>query len=1441
MTDSVEGADNATNDDNCRTVRPVAKTAGQRRKVIVRRKKSKGKEPMDWRLVDDEFDRLHQKLQFTKEACCDQRGLNGHQDLPYYSAENSILDNDVSGECLFVNPPWKLAPKIVDHIRRCHAKDPENTKALIVLPKWPTFEDCTKGLTLFEEIPARREIFTRSPDHDGTIRDKVSPVPWAVQYWLLDESNPPINLDKDASQETHERTTDETHDTEDNEVTVEENNAFSEAADRWLPKAAAYVIMDPDQPEPLMRLPISFDGCDTDALVDNAATLNFVSGEFVDRHNLKWKTAPKVAVRVANAQRIASTRIVVPENLVINGVNYSGIQFRVLSNLKAADVILGLPAQRSINMTICPGSDSVKIDDVDVPCVKQDRHVDCFLLDCKGIEKLLRKQTRKQTADFFLVDIKKVVDEALVTSDFGPEFDEKLRKLLDEYTDVSSEFTGLPPSRGIYDHKIQFTNEPRRQRRNRLSVPEFEELKRQCIEYFSQGRVRISNSPYAAPIILVRKPDGSMRLCIDYRGANECTVKDAFPLPRIDELLEKLRNAKVLTHLDLQQGYHQIRMDEESIPRTAFQGVTPSGAPCLLEFMVMSFGLCNAPATFSRLMNHVLEPYLNKFVLVYLDDICIYSSSLDEHLEHLRLVLELLRKHKLHIKLSKCTWAQRETEYLGVIAGNGCLRPSPDKLAAVQNWPLPKTQRDVKSFVAFCSFYRKFVHHFSDCAAPLIDLYSGYTRRSQKPGSIVWNDDAMLAFETLKARLVSAPVLLIPECGPESTFVVATDASDVGLGAVLLQEDHAGDLRPCAYYARKLNDAERKYSAYDKEALAVVEAVHRAWRVYLEGSESFSVVTDHATLTHLLTQPSTNLTKRQAHFVEKLMPYAGYMKIVYRKGSANEADPVSRRPDFYSIWWDGEVPELESAQFFALDAVSVSIDEAVCQQLKDGYAATNYFSDNGRWRHDKLEKTVDGLFLYHGRIVIPRPAQQLRATLLSEYHDAAGHPGWKRLMATLMKKYWWKGIMNDCKEYVDKCIVCNRAKPDRRGSAPVNPLPVPAYPWEVVGVDYVTNLPKSGKSKYTAVMIVVCHLTKMAHFIPCTDEVTAEESADLFTHHVYRLHGVPRVLVSDRDPRFISAFWQALWRRLNTKLNMSTARRPQTDGLTERVNETMQSLLRCVCAEAGYDWASHLDMIEFSYNSFVGDAGKHSPFETYYGYQPPAPVDLMLPLDGIPASAADRLQNIRDTQMVVKELLQLSKEKQAAKGSASVVPVFEAGDYVKVSTKGLRIKSQSCKKLMDRYIGPYRVLERVGNRSYRLQLERGSRLHPVFHIDVLSRASSETPLRSRPVDAVDDDMEYQIDHISDVKLDIWPRRRGLQVQFLTHYVGYAEPEWSLLELLDDCIALDDFLKSDKWASFAQTKDYTEFVQKYPRRAVRILHDEANVIYSTPSNTAYRPR
>ena len=854
-------------------------------------------------------------------------------------------------------------------------------------------------------------------------------------------------------------------------------------------------------------------------------------------------------------------------------------------------------------MIIRPKAKTISLNGAEIPCTTEDRRVSCFLLDGDKMEKVMNKasKSKKQTSDFFVVSLQLAEQIASVKTDFGSEYDDKIKSLIEEFEDITQDFKGLPPHRGKYDHKVKLTGTPRRQRRNRLSVPEFEELKKQCTDLFEQGRVRISDSPYAAPIILVRKPDGSMRMCIDYRGINEFIVRDAYPLPRIDELLEQLRNAKVISHLDLQQGYNQLRLsdtgpDDVTIASSAFQGVTPSGAPCLLEFLVMPFGMTNAPATFSRLMNKVLEPWLNKFVLVYLDDVAIYSDSPEEHLTHLRIVLTALRKEKLHIKLKKCTWGNRETEYLGAIAGNGCLRPSPDKLAAVEKGPLPETQKQVKSFVAFCSFYRKFVHHFADCSAPLTDMC-----RKGKPGKVVWDSTARVAFEALKARMISAPLLLIPKCGADADFIVATNASNVGLGAVLLQEDSSGSVRPCAYWARKLNDAERNYSAYDLEALAVVEAVTRVWRMYLDGAQSISVVTDHATLTHLLKQPSLNLTNRQARYVEQLMPYAGYMKLLYRKGSANEADPVSRRPDFYSIWWDGEVPnEPEHAveACLALTAEEISVDEDFKDKLIAAYKVTKYFDDNGPWKKDGLVR-FDDLYLYHDRVVIPRPAADLRDCLMYEMHDNAGHSNWRRLLATVLKCFWWRGVAADCKAYCMKCIECNRSKPHRRGQAPVHPLPVPQYPWEVVGVDFVTSLPKSGKEGYTAVMILIDHLSRMAHFIPTYDEVTAEQSADMFVHHCYRLHGCPKVLVSDRDPRFVSEFWQSLWRKLNTKLNMSTARRPQTDGLTERVNETMQSLLRCYCAEAGYDWSDQLDMIEFQYNSFQSDATRHSPFETY--------------------------------------------------------------------------------------------------------------------------------------------------------------------------------------------------------------------------------------------------
>ena len=394
-----------------------------------------------------------------------------------------------------------------------------------------------------------------------------------------------------------------------------------------------------------------------------------------------------------------------------------------------------------------------------------------------------------------------------------------------------------------------------------------------------RGIVRPSCSPFGAPVLFVRKKDGTSRMCQDFRGLNKITVKNSYPLPRIDQLLDRLHGATVVSKLDLQIGYNQVRIDPpEDIPKTAFK--TRYG---LYEYLVMPFGLCGAPATFQRLMNDIFREHLDVFVLVYLDDILIYSRSMEEHREHLRIVLGILRRHKLYCKRSKCQFGRRHIEFLGHDVGVSGIRVLPAKQAAVRDWPTPRNPTDVRSFLGLANYLRRHVPHFSALARPLTDLTHLDVVWS-------WEPPHQAAFDALKTACTNAEVVWPPD--PDLPFIVTTDASDFAAGAIL-EQDQAGARRVIAYESTKFSKAERNKTAYEKEMMAVLFAL-KTWRHHLLGPRQFLLQCDNSAVTYLLRQPQ--LSPQQARWQQHLSEYNYEIKHVPGRDNI-AADALSRRPD----------------------------------------------------------------------------------------------------------------------------------------------------------------------------------------------------------------------------------------------------------------------------------------------------------------------------------------------------------------------------------------------------------------------------------------------------------------------------------------------------------------------------------------------------------------
>lgn len=425
-----------------------------------------------------------------------------------------------------------------------------------------------------------------------------------------------------------------------------------------------------------------------------------------------------------------------------------------------------------------------------------------------------------------------------------------IHQLLAEFHSVFSEPDGLPPRR-IYDHQIplQPNHQPISVRPYRYPYFQKSEMEKMVREFLDSGLIRPSNSPFSSPVLLVKKSDGSWRFCIDYRALNSITVKDKYPIPVIDELLDELYGARYFSKLDLRAGYHQIRVCEQDIHKTAFR--THEGH---YEFVVMPFGLTNAPATFQSIMNELFRPHLRKFILVFFDDILVYSKTWLEHLSHLRTVLGILLTNQLFAKKTKCRFGVTAIDYLGHIISINGVQVDPAKTQAVNNWPIPTNAKGVRGFLGLAGYYRKFIRGFGGIAAPL-------TRLLTKNG-FRWTTEASTAFAQLKMALVSPSVLRLPDFTQH--FIVDSDACGVGLGAILIQED-----RPVAFYSEALKGSALALSTYDKEMLAIVKAIRR-WRPYLLG-RPFIVRTDQRSLKYLMEQRIT--TPTQTRWLPKILGY----------------------------------------------------------------------------------------------------------------------------------------------------------------------------------------------------------------------------------------------------------------------------------------------------------------------------------------------------------------------------------------------------------------------------------------------------------------------------------------------------------------------------------------------------------------------------------------
>jgi hypothetical protein len=1099
-------------------------------------------------------------------------------------------------------------------------------------------------------------------------------------------------------------------------------------------------------------------------LIDSGATGDFISTKFIERHRLNRyckRMVPELTVEMADGQLYISGWVMENASIIMDTEGMDCNRDLIALPLNGYDAILGMPWLEDVNPDIDWQRGTIR------PRIRIDAINNGHDSDLEQLS-----------------DADKVrLEESLV------DVDNDMISLVNRYREIFREDlpAGLPMSRPI-EHSITLVDgaQPVNLKQYRLSYKDQAEIDRQVEEHLAAGRIRRSTSPFNAPSLLVGKPDGSKRMCQDERGLNKITVKNRLTMPQPQDIFDRLKGCSYFSKLDLKQGFHQIRIVEEDVHKTGFS--CSSGH---YEWLVMPFGLCNAPATFQSLMQFILAEKLNKFVVVFIDDILIYSKSKREHLSHAEWVLHQLKKWQLYAAAKKCQWMKPSMEFLGHVVSADGVQVMQKKIKAIVEWPELTNSKEVKSFLGLAGYYRRFVKDFSSIAAPLTELTKDKTTWK-------WGPEEREAFIGLKDVMSKTPTLIHPDL--ELPFTVTTDASGYAVGAVLSQDVGNGQ-QPVAFYSHKMSNAERKYPVHEQELLAIILAL-KEWRCYLHGSSHpITIITDHQSLKYLNSQPQ--LSNRQARWVEYLQQFD--LVINYRDGKDNVvADALSRRGD-YKREAEAEdekeksasVPitpriEYRLATISRIDDGDPTLISDIIQATKNDESLQPILDDPHRYGYSI---TNDGILKNpQGLIVVPND-RALRTKILHEIHDTptGGHRGIEKTINKLSRLFWWSGMKNEVQEYINSCVACQSNKSSNKATAGLlHPLSIPSHPWESISMDFVGPLPVTNKG-HDNIIVVVDRLTKMVHLIPCRITITAPQVASLFWREIVRHHGIPSSIISDRDPKFISKFWSELWKLCGTSLNKSTAYHPQSDGQTERMNRLMEEILRNYVSNYGDDWDQHLTGVEIAINTTKQSSTGFTPFHLNHGRE------MKLPLDhaisklnlSINPSAADSIKTMNDDIELAKRNIEKAQQRQALYSNQHrrLADGYKIGDRVMLTTENL---TQYAGKLNSKYVGPFKIIEVSPDKTVTLDLPIAMKAkYNKFNISKVKMyypSKLEFPGREQldrpPPLIVDGEEEYEVERIVG-KREVRLARGKYGIEYLVKWYGYPELEstWEAVEKL----------------------------------------------------------